>query len=206
MNFKSQYSYSYDHIEWHGDLCVWRWFQGQIMNAWVNSLWPSNAIRRQGSESTLAQVMVVVGRHQAITWTNVDLSPVRSTDILIRAISQQMPQPSITKICLKMTCLKFHSNFPGANELWQNVCVHNIPALELPVSSEKKYMHTWFISRLFWQYKVGQDDMLYSELIEASDIFVPIFPVRTVYQSLIRLGVSIKLFIWIYMGWPLFGD
>ena len=28
-----------------------------------------------------------------------------------------MPQPSITKICLKITCLKFHSNLPGANEL-----------------------------------------------------------------------------------------
>ena len=33
------------------------------------------------------------------------------------AISQEIPQPSITKICLKITCLKFHSNFPGANEL-----------------------------------------------------------------------------------------
>ena len=28
-----------------------------------------------------------------------------------------MPQPSITKICLKITCLNFHLNFPGANEL-----------------------------------------------------------------------------------------
>ena len=28
-----------------------------------------------------------------------------------------MPQPPITKIHLKITYLKFHSNFPGANEL-----------------------------------------------------------------------------------------
>ena len=28
-----------------------------------------------------------------------------------------MPQPSITKICLKITYLKFHSNFPGAKKL-----------------------------------------------------------------------------------------
>ena len=28
-----------------------------------------------------------------------------------------MPQPSVTKISLKITYLKFHSNFPGANEL-----------------------------------------------------------------------------------------
>ena len=27
-----------------------------------------------------------------------------------------MPQPSITEIRLKITYLKFHSNFPGANE------------------------------------------------------------------------------------------
>ena len=28
-----------------------------------------------------------------------------------------MPHPSINKICLKITCLKFHSNFQGVNEL-----------------------------------------------------------------------------------------
>ena len=41
----------------------------------------------------------------------------KSSDIHIRAITQEIPQPSITKICLKITCLKFHSNSPGANEL-----------------------------------------------------------------------------------------
>ena len=60
---------------------------------------------------------LVAWRHQAITWTNVDWSSVKSSDIHVRAISQEMPQPSITKICLKITCLKFHSYFPGANEL-----------------------------------------------------------------------------------------
>ena len=47
----------------------------------------------------------------------------KSSDIHIRAISQQMPQPSIIKICMKITCLKFHSNFPGDNEL-RMVCFH----------------------------------------------------------------------------------
>ena len=56
-------------------------------------------------------------RHQAITWTNVDWSSVKSSDIHIRAISQEMPQPSITKFRLKITYLNFHSNFPGTNEL-----------------------------------------------------------------------------------------
>ena len=39
----------------------------------------------------------------------------KSSDIHIRANKQEMPQPSITKICLKS--LKVHSNFPGVNEL-----------------------------------------------------------------------------------------
>ena len=38
-------------------------------------------------------------------------------DIHIRAISRQMPQPSINKISLKIKYLKFHSNLSGANEL-----------------------------------------------------------------------------------------
>ena len=63
-------------------------------------MWPSDAIW-----------------HQAITWTNVNWSSVESSDIHIRAVSQEMPQPSISKICLKIACLKFHSNFPGPNVL-----------------------------------------------------------------------------------------
>ena len=59
----------------------------------------------------------VAWRHQAITWTNVDWSSVTSSDIHIRIISQEMPQPSITNICLKITGLKLHSNFLGASEL-----------------------------------------------------------------------------------------
>ena len=38
------------------------------------------------------------------------------SDIHIRAISLEVPQPSVTEICLKIMYLNFHSNFPGANE------------------------------------------------------------------------------------------
>ena len=41
----------------------------------------------------------------------------KSSDIHIRAISQEMPQPSVTKIRLKITYLKFHLNLPVASEL-----------------------------------------------------------------------------------------
>ena len=83
---------------------------------WVNSLWHSDTIWRHQSWSTLAQIMAWC-RHQAITWTNVDLSSVRSSGIHLSAILQEMPQPSVTKISLKFTYLKLCSNLPGANEL-----------------------------------------------------------------------------------------
>ena len=63
------------------------------------------------------RLWLVAWRHQAITWTNVDWSSVKPNGIRIRAIRQEMPQTSITKLCLKTTYLKFHSNFPGGNEL-----------------------------------------------------------------------------------------
>ena len=56
-------------------------------------------------------------RHQAITWTNVDLSSVRSTVIHLRAISSEVPQPPFAKVSLKITYLKLNWNLPGANEL-----------------------------------------------------------------------------------------
>ena len=41
----------------------------------------------------------------------------KSSDIHIRAISLELPQPSITTIHLKITYLKLHLNSPGTNEL-----------------------------------------------------------------------------------------
>ena len=80
-----------------------------------NSMWPSDTIWRHKSGSTVAW------QHQAITWTNVDLSWVRSSGLHLRAILQETPQPSVTKISLKITYLKFCSNLPGANELKVNL-------------------------------------------------------------------------------------
>ena len=46
-----------------------------------------------------------IGLHQAITWTNVDFSSVKSSDIHLNTIAQEIPQPPITKISAKMTYL-----------------------------------------------------------------------------------------------------
>ena len=59
----------------------------------------------------------VAWRHQAITWTHVDVSSVMPHQIHLRAISRALPQPSITKISFIITYIKFHSNVPEANEL-----------------------------------------------------------------------------------------
>ena len=48
------------------------------------------------------------GRHEAITWTNVDSSSVKSCAVHLRSISQGISPPSITEINFKDTCLKFH--------------------------------------------------------------------------------------------------
>ena len=96
-----------------------------ILEVWqlvrFNSLWPSDTIWQQRSGSTLAQVMAWCRQAMLTCWTNVDWSSVKSSEIHIMAISQEMPQPSSTKIRLKITCLKFHSNFSGGQ--WVNTKV-----------------------------------------------------------------------------------
>ena len=81
----------------------------------LNALWPSYDLWRQRSGSTLAQVMAC-----CLT------APSHYLNQCWRIINEvqwhsywEMPQPSITKICLKITCLKFHSNFPGGQ--WVNI-------------------------------------------------------------------------------------
>ena len=63
------------------------------------------------------RLWLVAWRHQAITWTNVDLSSVRSSGIHLMAVSWEIPQPPFTEVSLKMTYLKLNLNHPGANEL-----------------------------------------------------------------------------------------
>ena len=60
---------------------------------------------------------LVAWRHQAITWTNVDLTSLMSSDVHLRAISLEISQPSVTKISLKVIFLRFYWSLTGANEL-----------------------------------------------------------------------------------------
>ena len=88
----------------------------------INSMWPSDAIWRQRSGSTLAQVMAsyLTAPSHYLNQCWLIISPV--TFILGQFHERCLNHQSLksvdpSKICLKITCLKFHSNFPGANEL-----------------------------------------------------------------------------------------
>ena len=63
----------------------------------------------------LRQCLVAWGQ-QGITWTNVGVSSVKSNDIHLRAISQEIPQASIINITLKIVYLQFHFNLKWTNE------------------------------------------------------------------------------------------
>ena len=112
----------------------------------LNSLGPSDTIWWQRYGSPLVQVMGCAWWHQAITWTNVDLSSVRSSDIHLRASSQEIPQPSITKINWKIKYLKCHSNFSGVNELRiLNVKAQQYQPFTLWSELSRRPSSTWFI-------------------------------------------------------------
>ena len=63
----------------------------------IKPLWSSDAIWLQGSRWTLVQVMACCLRHQAITWTSVDLSSMRSLGIHLRALSLDTVKITVNK-------------------------------------------------------------------------------------------------------------
>ena len=82
--------------------CVAAIFLGRLLN----SSWTSDVIWPQRSGSTSHYL------NEAITWTNIDWSSVKSSGIHFGAISLDKPQPPNTEIRLKITYLEFHLNFP----------------------------------------------------------------------------------------------
>ena len=98
------------------------------------------------------RLWLVAWRHQAITWTNVDLSSLRSSDVHLRAILLEISQPSVTKISLKIIFLRFHWNLPGANELTQNfcTCLHKKPGDAYSI--RELFRHRYIIGLYFNQY------------------------------------------------------
>ena len=82
--------------------------------------WSHGTIWQHGSVSILAQVKACFLMAQAISWTIVDLSWPRCSNIQLKAVWQEIHQPTITKTSLKITYPEFQSNLPGAKELSTN--------------------------------------------------------------------------------------
>ena len=83
------------------------------------TLWPIDNIWWHRSGSTLAQVIaccLMAPSHYLNQCWLIIISDVQWQSP--RAISQEIPQPSIKKMWLKVTYPKFHSTLPGANELY----------------------------------------------------------------------------------------
>ena len=89
---------------------------GVMWPQWINSLWPSDYNWCHISWSTLAQMAPSHYLNQS--WLIISEVQWQSHEgNHMRAISHEIPQQSVTKIRFKISYLKFHLNFPGANEL-----------------------------------------------------------------------------------------
>ena len=109
------------HLEW----AMWNWLLWQRIVAAITGYRGDylDPITRSYTAGVLwDHIWVNIGSgnawwHQAITWTNVDLSSERSSDNHLRTISEAISLPPITEISLKIISTKFHWNHKGANEL-----------------------------------------------------------------------------------------
>ena len=81
------------------------------VNEIIHLLWHSDAVWRHRSESTLAW------RHQAITWTNVDLASVMCCGIHLGTILKEMLTMANLNMRLKIISWRSQPHLPGAKEL-----------------------------------------------------------------------------------------
>ena len=66
--------------------------------------------------------VIIAWRHQAITWTSVDLPSVRFSENYLRAISPEITPAPVAEISVKITFeISFKS--PRGNELWKCICI-----------------------------------------------------------------------------------
>ena len=68
---------------------------------------------------------LVASQHQTISWTNVDLSSVRSCGIHMWALFKKYLYIPISKTRWKIAFVKKNPDLPGANALQQLVCCNN---------------------------------------------------------------------------------
>ena len=101
---------------WREEL-LWNLYHNAHISMKINSLGPRDVIWWHKSGSTLAQVMaccqMAPSHYLNQCWLIItEVQWYWSDDRL-----QEIPQPSMIKISMKITCIKFDSNLPGDSEL-----------------------------------------------------------------------------------------
>ena len=135
-------------------------WHGLQINTNINSLGHSDAIWRWRSWSTLVQVMACCltapSHYLNQCWLIISKVQWHSSEVV-------SPQPSVTKVSLKITYLRFQSNLPGANELihemkiWYQKQVSVTPHMICDYSSmhmllvpKFQMIHSIFTCELVW--------------------------------------------------------
>ena len=97
---------------------LWQWVNDKWFIIIINSLWPRDAIRLQGTESTLAQVMACCltapSHYLKQCWLIISKVLWHSSEGIIMRRSEDTNQ---LKTRLKIPFLELHSDLPRANEL-----------------------------------------------------------------------------------------
>ena len=89
----------------------------ELRLSFINSLWPSDAIWRQGSRLTLVQVMACCLTAPSHYLNQCWLIITKVQWCSSEAVSLKKSQPSVTKISMKIIFVRFYWNLLGANEL-----------------------------------------------------------------------------------------
>ena len=101
--------------------------------------------------------------HQAITWTTVDLSSVRSCCIQLRALSWEDLMIPIIKTSLKIVFVKLYPELPGTNGLKIAEILFSLNGLPMIEILSSDAVRSWYntVSRVFhssghhWHYYNG---------------------------------------------------
>ena len=112
----------------------------------------------------------------------------KSSDIYIRAVSQEMPQLPITEIRLKITYLKFRSNFPGANESTHGYVITSICSMGCQYKSNCSLWHLSKVNKT-QQQTLTLNKILHGTSIQRQDKIW--YRMHQIYCTLIWQTVSI---------------
>ena len=134
---------------------------------------------------------LVAWQHQAITWTNIDLSSKKSCNFLMKTISLEILVISMCNTSTKNTFLKLRPHLPGANELTVDKFVHWCEYEFRPL----KPSHSFFEGEL-WGI-LHHDDIIKWKLIPHNWLFV-----RGIHRWLTKASdIELWCFLWCVRGW-----